>query len=113
MSSSRMDDEVRLNRALDLAQEWGKEWLQPTQERLKKIYPHVNQAELDHLHTAVQAAMKFGYELVHSMAEEAGANVCESVWREAFQVRYPWVDERNLKHLYSTGRYYAWKDGAG
>jgi hypothetical protein len=55
--------------------------------------------------------MKFGHELVYSMAEEHGRNVNESTWRKSYIARYPWVDEKNLRHLFSTGMYYAWKDG--
>lgn len=55
--------------------------------------------------------MKYGHDLVYSMVEQEGKNINLSVWREAFTSRYPWVDEKNLKHLFSTGKYYAWKDG--
>ena len=110
-SQSSCGEEALLNYALDLAQEWGNEWLKPTQERLRQSYPQMSQSELDRLDSMARAAMNYGHELVHSMAAKEGANVNQSAWCECVLSRYPWVDERNLKHLYSTGMYYAWKDG--
>jgi hypothetical protein len=105
-----------LNYALDLAQEWGKNWLRPIQPRLRKAYPQLPNTELDRLNDVVQRAMKSGHDLVYSMAEaaeESGATLVDADWRRAFSLQYPWVDERNLRHLFSTGSYYAWKDGVG
>jgi hypothetical protein len=102
-----------MNYALDLAQEWGEEWLKPIQGRLQKAYPHMSQAELDRLNSVAQDAMKYGHDLVYSMAEKDGKDINQSAWRETFASRYSWVDEKNLKHLFSTGKYYAWKDGLG
>lgn len=102
-----------MNYALDLAQEWGEEWLKPTQERLQKAYPNLSQTELDRLNSIAQDAMKFGHDLVYSMAEKEGKNISEGTWHEAYTARYPWVDKKNLRHLFSTGKYYAWKDGVG
>lgn len=104
-------EETLMNYALELAQEWGDEWLKPTHERLRKAYPNMPPSELDRLNSVAQEAMKYGHDLVYSMVEQEGKNINLSVWREAFTSRYPWVDEKNLKHLFSTGKYYAWKDG--
>jgi hypothetical protein len=104
-------EEVLLNYTLDLAQEWGKQWFKPIQPRLHQTYPSLSVTELDRLNSVAQAAMKFGHNLVYLMAEEQGRNVSESTRRETYVARYPWVDEKNLRHLFSTGMYYAWKDG--
>jgi hypothetical protein len=101
------------NYALELAQEWGKDWLKPIQERLRRAYPKMSAEEQDRLNALAQDAMKAGHDLVYSMAETKGKDFPEAEWRSAYSARFPWVDEKNLRHLYSTGRYYAWKDGAG
>jgi hypothetical protein len=103
------NDEALFNYALELAQEWGKEWLQPIQKRLQKVYPSLSQADLDRLNTVAQEAMKFGHDLVFTMLQEASEDVDESAWRKTYSARFPWVDEKNLKHLFSTGNYYARK----
>jgi hypothetical protein len=104
-------EEALLNYALDLAQEWGKQWFKPIQPRLLEAYASLSEPELDRLNSIAQCAMKFGHDLVYSMAEQHGKKVDESTWREKYVARYPWVDEKNLRHLFSTGMYYAWKDG--
>jgi hypothetical protein len=107
------DEEALMNYALDLAQEWGGNWLKPIQDRLSKAYPKLTRSELDKFNAIAQDAMQFGHNLVYSMAEQKGKFVDETQWRTEYISRYPWVDEKNLKHLFSTGNYYAWKDGVG
>jgi len=109
----KQGEDTLLNYALDLAQEWGDDWLKSIQERLSKDYPYFSQEELDKYNDIAQEAMNHGHDLVYFMAEEQGKEISESEWKEAYLSRYPWVDEKNLKHLFSTGKYYAWKDGVG
>ncbi len=105
------DDDAVLNFSLELAQEWGHNWLKPVQPRLSKVYPRMSNAELDHFNSVAQGAMKFAHDLVYTLAEELGRDsINEENWRETVLARYPWIDKRNLKHLFSTGQYYAWKD---
>jgi len=106
------EDSLR-NYSLDLAQEWGDFWLKPIQGRLCKAYPHLTPQELDHYNEIAQAAMKYGHDLVYSMAESQGEKVSQSTWQANYSAHYPWVDKRNLSHLFSTGTYYAMKDGVG
>jgi hypothetical protein len=100
-----------MNYALDLAQEWGPQWMKPIQERLKTAYPTMSEAELNHLDALARAAMNAGHGLVYSMAEKHGrANVDRTQWQSEYRAQYPWVDDKNLSHLFSTGMYYAVKD---
>ena len=45
-----------LNYALDLAQEWGENWLRPIQPRLRKAYPRLPDGELDRLNNVAKWA---------------------------------------------------------
>ena len=47
------------------------------------------------------------------LTEAQGKNINQETWKESYLSRYPWVDDKNLKHLFSTGSYYAMKDGVG
>ena len=107
------DKEALMNFALDLAQEWGDDWLKPIQGRLSKAYPNFTRDELDKYNAIAQDAMQFGHDLVYSMVEQQGKNIDGAQWKKEYLSRYPWVDDKNLKHLFSTGNYYAWKDGVG
>jgi len=106
-------EEAIMNFALDLAQEWGDDWLKPIQGRLSKAYPNFTRDELDKYNAIAQDAMQFGHDLVYSMVEQQGQYIDEAQWKIEYLSRYPWVDDKNLKHLFSTGNYYAWKDGVG
>ena len=106
-------EDFLLNDALDLAQAWGEDWHKPTQARMQKAHPNLSLPELDRLDEIARAAMRHGHSLVYSMAESNDGNVNESEWRKGVLERHPWIDQRNLDRLFSTGRYYAWKDGVG
>ncbi len=104
-------EEALLNYALELAQEWGEYYCEPIQGRLGKAYPHFTTEELDRYNAMAQSAKDDGYILVGSMstlAEKSGKPISEAQWREAYLAKYPWVDKKNLKHLFSTGKYYVW-----
>jgi hypothetical protein len=107
------NEEELMNFALDLAQEWGADWLRPVQDRLSKAYPNFTRDELDKYNAIAQDAMQYGHGLVYSMVEQQGQYIDEAQWKIEYLSRYPWVDDKNLKHLFSTGNYYAWKDGVG
>ena len=68
---------------------------------------------MDKYNAIAQDAMQFGHDLVYSMVEQQGKNIDKAQWKKEYLSRYPWVDDKNLKHLFSTGNYYAWKDGVG
>lgn len=44
--------------------------------------------------------MKFGHELVYSMAEEFGPDADNEKWKTVFTQRYPWANQENLSHLF-------------
>lgn len=102
-----------LNAGLNLAMEWGEQWLQPIQQRLAKRYTGLSVEELDRYNAECQAAMKFGHDLVYLMAERLGADVNMDAWRGQVLERYSWINESNLSRLFSQGMYYAYKDGVG
>ncbi len=86
--------------------------MKPVQGRLKKAYPYFTQQELDEYNAIAQEAMKYGYDLVCSLAGKHRKSIEESVWKEIYLSRYHWIDNINLRRLFYTGRYYAWKEGA-
>jgi len=107
-----MSEEMLLNYALDLAQEWGDNWMQPIQPRLKAAFPGLNEQKLNRLNYVAQSAVKFGQELTLSMAEKEGVkNLNATNWRATFLKKFQWADEKNLKRLYTTGTYQAMKRG--
>ena len=99
-------DEALFNYALHLAQEWGNDWMSPIQDRLKNGFPHLNSKELDALNSLAQDAMKYGYDLVHELSERSDGDDFKDEWRTKYLSKYGWVDEKNLRDLFATGRHY-------
>lgn len=99
-----------LNEGLDLAMEWGKDWLKPIQTRLAKRHPELTQKELDELNVTCQAAMRFGHGVVYDLALASGKNTKREDFEPVIKARYPWINHKNISHLFSQGMYYAWKD---
>lgn len=104
------DRDELMNKSLSLAMAWGKNWLKPIQERLRRSYPDLTQDELNEFNDLAQSTMKFGHDLVYSSVEKNGVAIDKALFENAIKAKYPWVTRRNVNYLYSQGRYYAWKD---
>ena len=107
---SKIDDvESYLNYSLRLAQEWGKHWLQPIQDRLHKACPQLSQDQLNLYNDIAQSAMRLGHDLVYEMAEKESMKTSKEEWQKKLLEEYPWIDKKNVDYLYSTGMYHAMK----
>jgi hypothetical protein len=106
------DPEI-LNTGLDLAMEWGPNWLAAIQARLAERHPGLNAAELDAYDAACRTAMRWGHAQVaeHWQAANRDGDEASRRFEAAVREQYPWMSEKNLSHLFSQGCYYAWKDG--
>ena len=99
-----------LNDGLDYAMEFGSNWLQPIQSRLVKLYPKLSDIELDDYNSRCQTAMKAGHDQVYALAEQSGKDASFDAFVASYTKSFPWVNDKNLKHIFSQGMYYAWKD---
>lgn len=97
-------DPTLANQALHLAMEWGKDWLQPTQPRMRKLHPHLSDADLDAYESLAQEAMRYGHRLVYD-----SPNCEREGFARAVLAKYPWVSAENIGRLHSQGQYYAMK----
>jgi hypothetical protein len=107
-------DPTILNEGLELAMEFGPNWLKPIQSRLAARHPELSTAELDAYEAACRAAMNFGHRQAYDLlaaGDEATASTVQNRFERVMQQHHPWISPRTLTHLYSQGRYYAWKDG--
>jgi hypothetical protein len=110
--AGKVPDHLRLagrsleNEVLALALEWGKNWLSPTQSRLRQTHPEISQARADELDRRCREAMEACFAIVAKTVEEhadqpqASGRILEA---------YPWIDNENLATLCSQGYYYAMK----
>lgn len=107
-------DPAILNDGLDLSMAFGADWLKPIQPRLAARHPELSPAELAAYQNACRAAMDYGHAQVpvHWRAAAGDEAAAFRLFEQAVLARHPWMSAKNLWHLFSQGRYYAWKDGA-
>jgi hypothetical protein len=94
------------NEVLALALEWGKNWLQPTQGRLRQRHPEISQARADDLDRRCRKAMEDCFAIVAKVVEGRGDQVQA---RGRILAAFPWINEDNLASLCSQGYYYSIK----
>ena len=104
-----MDNKI-LNIGLGMALEFGENWLQPIQDRLRIKLPKLTKSELDKYDNICRDTMEAGQDSIYKICEK-GDKPTFKEWKEQFLISFPWVDERNLKSIFNQGLYYAWKDG--
>ena len=100
-----------LDDGLALAMEWGPDWLEPIQTRLRRKYPKLSAAELDAYDSVCRDAMQFGNETVYSLARKRKKNPQYEAFAREFRKRYAWASPSTLNKLFNQGMYYLWKDG--
>lgn len=110
-------DEV-LNRGLAMAMEFGSNWLQPIQERLRKYCKELKEDELDEYNAVCQQAMRQGHAFIYDTLDDIAKKhqtIAEAELKQQFTsyltTLYPWVYQNNVNHLFSQSCYYAWRDG--
>lgn len=98
-----MDPEIA-NKALQLAQEWGEEFMKPTQPRLAALYPKLTKKQLNDYDALAREAMRAAHGFTYDHPE-CEVHACE----EAVLAKCPWVSGENIGRLYTQGMYYAHK----
>jgi hypothetical protein len=112
-------EEEILNIGLDFSMEFGKHWLEPIQKRLSKKIPYLTQEELDNYNVVCEKTRDDGLfilmRILEEIEEENSMTSYElfNSFKKVIIDKYNWINKKNLNHLYSQGRYYAWKDGIG
>jgi hypothetical protein len=107
-----------LNDGLKLSLQFGKNWMQPIQNRLKKRFPTLTQEELDFYDSTCRKTRDNGLNFIFDRLKEAADNdlqLDKGTFRSDFNkrmfVQSPWVTKSNLNRIFNQAMYYAWKDG--
>lgn len=113
-----MHDPKILNTALSLALEFGRNLNQPVQARLQAEYPYLWKAQLDEYNQVASTAAAAGKSYVYKTLERLAVRRASISSRELkaglekfLRDKYPWINGRNIDHVYSQGVYYAYRDG--
>lgn len=110
-SRTKPTREALLNEGLDLAMDWGEDWLAPIQGRLAKRHPDLRRDQLDELDTVCQEAMRFGHETAYDLVRMQGKDATQDVFVPLVIARYSWLTSETAARLFNMSMYYAWKTG--
>jgi hypothetical protein len=94
-------------KAVELSLEWGKQWLQPINDRIRAIYPSLTEAEADDLDRKCKEIQKYCWDDL--CWKELDGLITQAEIVAAMKARYPELSDANLNHLISQGYYYARK----
>ncbi len=109
-AASPSDDEL-LNEGLELAMDWGENWLAPVQSRLSKRHPRLDRDRLDAIDAAAQRAMTSGHEAAYALVRLHGKDLDPDEFTRRVRAAHPWIDDANAARLFTQSTYYAWKAG--
>lgn len=100
------------NYGLHLSMEFGENWLKPINERLSKKYQQLLPAELEQYNKLCKEINTYANDFIYSNPVKNNEEVTflpfEDFKQEILK-KYTWINEENLKRLYSQSCYYAWK----
>lgn len=100
------------NYGLNLSMEFGENWLKPINERLNIKYPDLLPIELEEYDKLCKEVNNYSNNFI---LENPVKNNKEIIFlpfnsfKQDISKKYPWINEENLKRLYSQSCYYAWK----
>jgi len=107
-----------LNHGLSLALEFGAELNQPIHQRLLIFYTNLTNAELNQLNEVCYEVRDLGHAFLLEVLKSFAATKTRVTAIELMLTlysyllsKYLWINEKNLKKLYSQACYYAYKDG--
>ena len=101
-----------LNIALDMSMEFGENWLKPINDRLHKKYPEISSEDLEAINSICKEVNKFANDYVYksgSVINKEISFVDFKKFKVDILLKYIWISESNLSHLYSQSYYYAMK----
>ncbi len=101
-----------LNYALNLSLEFGENWLVDIQDRLSKKYPELSKTELDYCKQLCEKINKLAHQYVANNPKKIGAEIKfteNSKFKEFIKKKYNWINDNNIKKIYSQSCYYAMK----
>ncbi|WP_313100714.1 hypothetical protein [Epilithonimonas sp.] len=101
-----------LNTALAMSMEFGENWLKPIHERINKKYPNISSEDLDKLNSICKKVNQFANNYVYRGGSVINGEikfVDYNQFKNDILLKYNWISEDNLSHLYSQSCYYARK----
>lgn len=101
-----------LNDGLHLSMEFGEEWLKPIAGRLSKKYPDLNLEELDLCEKLCKKVNTDAHDYVFNNPIKINGElkfIEFNEFKNYMEPLYVWINDKNMRRLYSQSCYYAWK----
>ncbi len=95
-----------MNHALALATEWGENFRQPINDRMRLKYPELTDEQITRLKKLADDAE---YYILSLADDELAGNITESDIVPMAREKFPWVDEQQLYRIKNYGMYWARK----
>lgn len=101
-----------------MAMEFGENWLQPVNSRLKDKFGFLSDEEITLYSSICKDALDDSSSFIIGRLTEI-ADECETIkdseFKEEFEryflQKFNWVNKSNIKRAYSQGMYYSWREG--
>lgn len=106
-NSNVLIDKNILNRALSISLEWGKEWLNPIQNRLMHVVPRLSGNDIEKISEYITRVRDDVFKIYSDNYDPKSQTFNSDVLKEVTE-KYPWINKNNLSRLDSQGQYYAW-----
>ncbi len=117
-NNSKVSELEILNSGLFFAMEFGENWLQPIESRLLSKYNFLSTEQLNKYNEVCREAMFAGHKCVHDILEKVeneNQTIKENILKQQMinflLKQYSWINEKNLKKIFSQSCYYAYKEG--
>ena len=100
------------NDGLNLSMEFGENWLKPINERLSKKYSELLPVELEKYNKLCKDVNTYANDFILNNPVKHNDELIFlpfEKFKKVIHKKYAWINEDNLKQLYSQSCYYAWK----
>ena len=113
-----MDRDQILNVGYGMSLEFGKNWLQPINSRLKKKFKNLDDSKVEEYSTICTDARNQSNNFIYNRLRELTDNneqTTEATLNDELtkwiNSKYHWMTSDNISKTLKQGLYYAWKDG--
>ena len=100
------------NYGLSFSMEFGQNWLKPINERLSEKYPELLPVELEQYNKLCKEVNTYANDFIRNNPTKQNEKLIFlpfEKFKKVIHKKYVWINEDNLKQLYSQSCYYAWK----
>jgi hypothetical protein len=93
-----------LNTGLQLAMEFGENWLKPIQQRLFRRYNFLSKEELDKYNLICKTALDDGIRFIQNTLTNLDSR------QQYMRKKYAWINNQGIERVFNQSCYYSWNE---